>query len=487
MHPRLRVFILLLAGVGSTAHALRIDQPEIHFDDDCAVHVTARIQAENVDPTAAVIRIAEPGAYLKLDKTYPVWIPSAHLDRFMQAGEYRIRVRSADALPNESSELVLTAHIAGQPLQFHVLPIPPCERIVRVVQPQIHQVQRGDTLYVIAQTYGDPLQVSANTMMIALQLHNPEAFINQNINLLRGDALLTIPTQGEITELNLAPGEAAAEVARQMQQWRAQRARKQSTASAPLRLEPLEEPSPQPEPEPAPPASEPAAEKPALILSETDLQIEESATPEEPEVEASTPPPAEQDMLATPTPDEAEDAQPQETTPTNLSSVEADSMEAEATPEPAPEAPAPSAQNDVIIGSDTAAADEDRIALADSPLQDLAQSESPQTEDFEFAWRPVLIGIAVLILLYLLILGLRRYHQRQIIRSLDLEASDTEDLADTGEDPNTEAESTLDLAAAYIEIGNPDMAKPLIDRILETGTADEQEKAKQLQARLDHS
>lgn len=78
-------------------------------------------------------------------------------------------------------------------------------------------VDTGDTLWAIASDNRQGATVAQ--MMLAIQRANPDAFIRDNINLLRKGAVLRIPTGGEAQDLASAAAEAA--VREQMQAWRA--------------------------------------------------------------------------------------------------------------------------------------------------------------------------------------------------------------------------------------------------------------------------
>ncbi len=80
-----------------------------------------------------------------------------------------------------------------------------------------HTVNRGDTLWQIAQNTRPDASVSMNQMMLALLRANPEAFADGNINRLRKGAVLRIPGREEAATLGAA--EAAAQVREQMQSW----------------------------------------------------------------------------------------------------------------------------------------------------------------------------------------------------------------------------------------------------------------------------
>ena len=90
-----------------------------------------------------------------------------------------------------------------------------------VADPSQLNVQRGDTLSGIAGTLDASRDYTLDQTMLALLRANPEAFINDNINLLKQGAVLRVPTAGEVAQYNQA--EAAAVVRDHIDQWRALR------------------------------------------------------------------------------------------------------------------------------------------------------------------------------------------------------------------------------------------------------------------------
>jgi len=80
-------------------------------------------------------------------------------------------------------------------------------------------VEKGDTLYVIARHEVGTNRGSINQMMLALKAANPDAFFKDNINDLKSGAILRIPTRDEIDQTSVAA--ANAEVHRQYEAWRA--------------------------------------------------------------------------------------------------------------------------------------------------------------------------------------------------------------------------------------------------------------------------
>jgi pilus assembly protein FimV len=81
-------------------------------------------------------------------------------------------------------------------------------------------VRRGDTLSQIAAQVGQPGYTLDQTMLALLRA-NPDAFIRGNINLLKAGAVLRMPDATEISQLSA--GEAAVVVHDQIEQWRALR------------------------------------------------------------------------------------------------------------------------------------------------------------------------------------------------------------------------------------------------------------------------
>src|SRR5690606_13564172 len=83
-------------------------------------------------------------------------------------------------------------------------------------------VAEGQTLWSIAQQVRPDPAVTMNQVMLAIQRANPEAFIDDNINLLKQGAVLRIP--GQEAMLQLGASEAAALVRQQAEAWQARRA-----------------------------------------------------------------------------------------------------------------------------------------------------------------------------------------------------------------------------------------------------------------------
>lgn len=109
-------------------------------------------------------------------------------------------------------------------------------------------VKRGDTLARIAERVGLAAGNSLEQAMLGLLRANPEAFIDENINLIRRGAVLRVPQGSEVAAI---PREDATAVVReQMARWRE-----------------LARPVPQPIAEPAPQPSTPVASAPVVAAA----------------------------------------------------------------------------------------------------------------------------------------------------------------------------------------------------------------------------
>ena len=90
------------------------------------------------------------------------------------------------------------------------------------VDPDQLRVQSGDTLSELAAGLAAGRDYTLDQTMLALLRANPEAFIDDNINLLKSGAVLRIPDAGEVASFSRA--EAAAVVRDHVERWQASRA-----------------------------------------------------------------------------------------------------------------------------------------------------------------------------------------------------------------------------------------------------------------------
>ena len=209
------------------------------------------LQVELVGVDAATIdeadvRIGRETDFDRLSMPYEHAFMGLQLNKRAVDGRWVVEVRSREAFPHPFVELPLVLHWRGNRLVKGVTALldPPSYRPpqlasvqTRAASPapgstpgnaaantaaadnsagqQQYRVQAGDTLWPIAQRFR-PRGVTTPQMMIGLLQQNPQAFGDGNINKLRGNAVLTIPTASQL------PSAAAARdaVAQQTEDWR---------------------------------------------------------------------------------------------------------------------------------------------------------------------------------------------------------------------------------------------------------------------------
>jgi len=151
-------------------------------------------------------------------------------------------------------------------------PAPAETRARRVpVQGEYGPVASGETLWSIASDWAAGSGLDVNRVMIAIQRNNPDAFLNDNINLLKRGAILRMPEVNEVEQISVRA--AYDEVEQQQAAFSGQRTAAAVTSpSMPLLAE-----------EAAAPPSAPA--QPGLPAE--DLYATGTAEPEEPEAPAA--------------------------------------------------------------------------------------------------------------------------------------------------------------------------------------------------------
>lgn len=430
MNPRL---LFLAAALAAPAQALELDQPEIRFKPDCSVLLTLRLAAEaGVDLEQVRVEIASPPTYRKLEKAYPSWAGSAQLERIRHDGEERIRVRSTEPLPSYSNDLVLALGEGYEPPVFHTLSLPPC-----ISAGTMRQVAWGDTLLEIALERARSLKVDAYTLMLAIQLYNQDAFIHDNINLVRAGAQLYIPSQAEIARLNLSRQWLIDEVRFQNEQWRKWRREGTDLRASPtlrerrLQLVPLEMQAEPAEPEPS---------KPAASAPEQTEPVEPATADAQPTVPEQT--------------------GPDETPPEE--------------PEPVASEPAALAEPETETPSAAVELESEELAqLADKVPDESSLAETARS----LPWPGILVAAGILLLAYLFALAMSRARHARIIQ---------QSVGDI-EDPARRATSALDLAHAHVAANEYDQARALIRLVLTEGTEQEREEAERLKSRMGSS
>lgn len=121
---------------------------------------------------------------------------------------------TAKTEPPSQSEL-------NQEVVSEVLPAPDPVRAEVSRAAEIGPIQPGQTLWLIAQSVQQDSGASVNQIMLAFLHANPDAFIQNNINLLKRGAVLRIPGREET--LSLSASEATTLVHEQINSWRGAR------------------------------------------------------------------------------------------------------------------------------------------------------------------------------------------------------------------------------------------------------------------------
>jgi len=154
----------------------------------------------------------------------PELAPSNVIERPAEAAVRPAPADAAAAPTPEAAPADTNAVAVLPPAPQAVAAAPPAAPADITPAPQIANaalaVQRGQTLSEIATQAGRPGYTLDQTMLALLRT-NPDAFIRGNINLLKAGAVLRMPDATEISQLSA--GEAAVVVHDQIEQWRALR------------------------------------------------------------------------------------------------------------------------------------------------------------------------------------------------------------------------------------------------------------------------
>ena len=264
---------LLPALAAAAAPALEIDRPQVRFGDDCTVALTMRLLPYGgLEPARARLEIAAEPTYRRLGLARPAWVADARLRTRARDGEARLEVASAAPLPAHPSTLLLAAAQPGHTPRYQALTVPPCDRTGK-----LRAVARGDALWRIADEELPGRDIDRYRLMLAIQLYNRDAFIGDNMNLVRAGARLHIPSPAEVARLALRRDWAVQEFRRQQELWRDWRRNPDALGTTAylrerrLRIVPLDEvlePPPPAAAAAAPATPEPLADPPAEPVAE---------------------------------------------------------------------------------------------------------------------------------------------------------------------------------------------------------------------------
>jgi len=142
-------------------------------------------------------------------------------------GQSNLIVREPAPLPAEPAEVEAAKRPVPSPQAAPVAPAPQAQQAMPApaaaqVDGQLAPVQRGQVLSRIASELARDNGHSLDQTMLALLRANPDAFIRGNVNLLRQGAVLRVPGQDELAQVSAA--EARAIVREHTAQWRQARA-----------------------------------------------------------------------------------------------------------------------------------------------------------------------------------------------------------------------------------------------------------------------
>ena len=339
--------------------------------------------------------------------------------------------------PTRSAPPVLSA----TPPPDAVRAAPPVVATVPADRPRTgaYRVNRGDTLFGIVRGMGYA-GVTDQQVMLAILEANPDGFIGQNINRMRADVTLTLPTEAEVAQRS--PVVARQEVQRQTEIWRAQ-ASPPPVPPPTVAAAPPESPEAPPPPQEIPP--EPSAE-PATPSEESPTATEPVAE-REPEVPAAGP--EDIDAVADPLAETGlvESLEGSEGVPGDRLEILAESaldpgaVPAAASPQILEEAllsqqAATEALRDELVSLRTELAERDQLlsvvstelARLEARMRDL-QGQTPATGGVSFEGQPlhqriladplllIMAGTLLLLLLLLLLALFRRPREREVVEA----------------------------------------------------------------------
>jgi len=108
----------------------------------------------------------------------------------------------------------------------------PATRRAGAADAEYGPVRSGETLWGIASEWSRGSGLNVNQVMIAIQRENPNAFLNDNINLLKRGAILRMPDVAQVEEISAAA--AYREVATQSEEFKDRTARSVASPATPL-------------------------------------------------------------------------------------------------------------------------------------------------------------------------------------------------------------------------------------------------------------
>jgi len=266
LHGLLRLSSLLVAmAAASAAHALGVG--EVSLNSRLNQPLDAKIalfEAAGLDANEVIVRLASPEAFERVGLDRPYFLTDLKFSPRLQGAQGNIIVTSSKPVrepylsflieviwpngrmlreytllldpplyaPTQQATATPARTAASQPERPTVAATPPATQPVQPMRPTSaeapqttspvvspggqYQTQSNDTLWEIAKHFG----ASGNTVhqtMLAIQDLNPQAFINNNINLLKKGQILRLPDEQQINKRSVAV--ALRQVAEQNDAW----------------------------------------------------------------------------------------------------------------------------------------------------------------------------------------------------------------------------------------------------------------------------
>ncbi|MBI4204222.1 MAG: hypothetical protein HY527_04280 [Betaproteobacteria bacterium] len=238
------------AGLGNLSVRSSLGQPLLAEID------LVSVQKEEL--STLVVRLAPPDAYRRADLQYGAALTGMHVAIEKRPnGEAYVKIVSTRAVTEPFVNLVIELHsaagrftreytalidppgytppqtVASVPAEpeTRAAPARPAPAAVPTPAPaagkEYGPVKRGETLSKIAASV-KPEGVSLEQMLVGIFRHNPDAFVNKNMNLVKAGATLRIPEKEQLAALERR--EAAKEIRVQTADWNRYRRRLADTA-----------------------------------------------------------------------------------------------------------------------------------------------------------------------------------------------------------------------------------------------------------------
>lgn len=217
--------ILAAASFSSSVHAMSFGHSRLLSPTGQPLRIQVPVHNLTPDDIQSLsVVVAPASAWQQAGLTPPVDLSTLQVGLVdgMRAGSRTITVSSPQALSANVADLLLLVRSASGQQQHQVSLLAPTDmQVVRAAQSQAPvmsassgagsppqgqtgsrpaiQVRQGDTMFSLARRHAVP-GVSLYQWMVAVQLANPNAFINDNVNLVKAGASLVVPDQAALTD-----------------------------------------------------------------------------------------------------------------------------------------------------------------------------------------------------------------------------------------------------------------------------------------------